>query len=305
MKVRIGFGLGTHAGLDAEGFTSLVDGLERRGFDSLWLSERVTGPAPDPVVGLAFAAARTTHLKLGTSVMVLPGRRPALVAKTLASLDRLSNARVLPAFGLGIADAAEQQAFGVERAERGAWFDEALPLIRRLWAGEVVDHDGPRFPAHGLRVQPTPVQPAMDVWLGGRSPRELRRVGVLADGWLPSFCTPDDAASGRKLVEEAAAGAGRRIDPEHYGALIIYTRDEIPDRLVAALAARRPDVAVDQVVAIGAAALREKVERFVEVGTSKFVLVPAINPEPAHHWDRELDELAADVLALQDDHRAT
>ncbi|MBV9284881.1 MAG: LLM class flavin-dependent oxidoreductase, partial [Acidimicrobiia bacterium] len=76
MKIRIGFGLGTRTALDAEPFASLVDALEDLGFDSLWLSERLTGPAPDPLVGLAVAAGRTRKLKLGTSVMVLPGRNP-------------------------------------------------------------------------------------------------------------------------------------------------------------------------------------------------------------------------------------
>jgi len=132
VNVRIGYGLGVQ-GLRKDGtLPELVDSLESNGFDSLWLSERLTGDAPDPLVGLAFAAGRTTKLKLGTSVQVLPGRNPALVAKEWASLDRLSGGRTLPAFGLGIADPREQQAFGVAREDRAAWFDEALPLIRRM-----------------------------------------------------------------------------------------------------------------------------------------------------------------------------
>jgi hypothetical protein len=120
MKVRVGFGLGVQ-GLRKDGtLPELVDSLEGNGFDSLWLSERLTGDAPDPLVGLAFAAGRTTKLKLGTSVQVLPGRNPALVAKEWASLDRLSGGRALPAFGLGVADPREQQAFGVVREERAS-----------------------------------------------------------------------------------------------------------------------------------------------------------------------------------------
>jgi alkanesulfonate monooxygenase SsuD/methylene tetrahydromethanopterin reductase-like flavin-dependent oxidoreductase (luciferase family) len=110
VKVRVGYGLGTQAPTDPASLAALVDELERLRFDSLWLSERLTGPAPDPVVGLAFAAARTTHLKFGTSVMVLPGRNPVVLAKELATLDRLSGGRLLPAFGLGVRDPAEQQA---------------------------------------------------------------------------------------------------------------------------------------------------------------------------------------------------
>ncbi|MFI5045371.1 MAG: LLM class flavin-dependent oxidoreductase, partial [Acidimicrobiales bacterium] len=111
MKIRIGFGLGVRTEFNDDSFANLVDTLETLHFDSLWLSERITGSAPDPVVGMAFAAGRTSHLKFGTSVMVLPGRNPMLVAKELATLDRLSGGRLLPAFGLGAVDPREQQAF--------------------------------------------------------------------------------------------------------------------------------------------------------------------------------------------------
>ena len=174
MKVRVGVGLGTQGLADDGCFAGIVDDLERLRFDSLWVSERITGTAPDPVVAMAFAAGRTTHLKFGMSVMVLPGRNPVLLAKALASLDRLSDGRLLPAFGLGIVDPAEQQAFGVAREERAAWFDEALPLLRRFWTEDVVDHTGPRFHYEGMRVLPKPAQKPPDVWLGGRAPAELQ-----------------------------------------------------------------------------------------------------------------------------------
>src|SRR5204862_442135 len=110
----------------------LVDALERLGFDSLWLSERITGPAPDPLVGLAVAAGRTRKLKLGTSVMVLPGRNPALVAAEWATLDRLSGGRTLPAFGLGVADPRP----GVVATDLGAGGMAALrATLERFWDG--------------------------------------------------------------------------------------------------------------------------------------------------------------------------
>ena len=298
MKIRIGYGLGT-GGLDggAEAFLALVDGLEAHGFDSLWLSERIAAGAPDPVVGLAVAAGRTRRIKLGMSVMVLPGRNPVLVAKELASLDVLSGGRLLPAFGLGIADDTEQQAFGVRREDRAGLFDEALPLLRRLWSDDTVDHDGAHYRLSGMRVLPKPRQQPLDVWLGGRAPSELRRVGRLGDGWLPSFSTPAQVAAGRVVVEEAAAAAGRAIDPEHFGALIPYVPSgDLPDRVRAALAARNPDVDPSEVIPSGHGAVAALVERFVEVGTSKFVLVPA---GPVNEWDTELSALAKVVLPLQ------
>jgi probable F420-dependent oxidoreductase len=297
VKIRIGFGLGTGGLRDGgERFGPLVDELERLRFDSLWLSERVTGPAPDPLAALAFAAGRTSRLKLGTSVLVVPGRNPVLLAKELATIDVLSGGRFLPAVGLGVADPAEQQGFGVGREERAAWFDEAIPLMRRLWTGEPVEHDGPRFRLDGLRVLPRPVQDPLEMWLGGQAPSELRRVGRLGDGWLPSFCRPADVVEGRAVVEAAAEAAGRAIDPEHWGALVPYVHGEHPEALAAVVARRRPGAEVGDVIPSGVAALRAHLERFCEVGFSKFVVVPVADPDD---WADELGGLAEAVLPLQ------
>ena len=297
MKVRVGFGLGANAAAgDADGFAALVAALDAHRFDSLWLSERVGAPSPDPVIGLAVAAGRSSRLKLGTSVQVLPGRNPVLLAKSWATLDVLSGGRVLPAFGLGVVAPNEQAAFGVTREERAPWFDEVLPLLRRLWTEDAVDHDGPRFHYRGLSVLPKPVQQPPDVWLGGKAPSELRRVGRLGDGWLASFATPAGCEAGRPVIEAAADAAGRAIDPEHYGAMVFYTRGEIPDALLAAISARNPGTDPHDVIHSGVPAVRKACERFVDVGFSKLVLVPFTHPPS---WDAELAELAAEVLPIQ------
>jgi probable F420-dependent oxidoreductase len=296
VKVRIGFGLGTQGLREDSDLATIVDGLERLGFDSLWLSERITGGAPDPIVAMAFAAGRTRRLKFGTSVLVVPGRNPALLATELATLDVLSGGRLLPAVGLGTPDPAEHQAFGIERGGRAAWFEEALPLIRRLWTEDSVDHDGDRFTYKALTVRPKPVQQPIDVWLGGLSPSELRRTGRLGDGWLPSFCTPDEAAVGRGVIEESADAAGRAIDAEHYGALVPYVHGELPDRLVAALAVRRPGVDPAALIPSGLDGLAEAIEAFVARGVSKFVVVPVAEPAD---WGDELGALADRLLPLQ------
>jgi probable F420-dependent oxidoreductase len=296
MKIRIGFASGVSGdGHDAE-FGRLVDDLERLGFDSLWLSERISSRIHDPLLGLAYAAGRTRRLKLGTSVLVLPGRNLVLLAKELASLDRLSDGRLLPAFGLGSDEPAERAAFGVPPRERGAWLDEALPLLRRLWTEDRVDHAGPRFTYEGLRVLPRPVQPQLDLWLGGRAPGALRRIGRLADGWLAGGITPAEGATGRRTIEAAAAAADRAIDPEHYGAIVVYSHADTPPAAVAAIAARRPDVDPRDLVPIGLPALRAQIERFTAVGVSKFLVRPAAPPAS---WPAELDALAAAVLPLQ------
>lgn len=299
MKIRVAYGLGTGA-FDAALFLDLVDALEDTGFDSLWLSERVTGPAIDPLMGLAVAAGRTSRLKLGTSVLVLPGRNPVLLAKQLATLDCLSNGRLLPAVGLGAPEPAEHAAFGIERGARASLFDEALPLIRRLWTEDDVVHHGRHFSVDGVSLRPRPVQSPPDVWLGGRAPSELRRVGRLGDGWLPSFCTPAEAAEGRQVVEKAAADHDRAIDPEHWGALVIYCAGPLPDRLAAALAARRPGVDPAAIVPAGPVALRNRLEEFVEHGFTKLVVVPAVPADSsAAAMVSEVEALAAALLPLQ------
>jgi probable F420-dependent oxidoreductase len=295
MKTRVGFGLGNLRPLSGDALGALAGAMEQHGFDSLWLSERISGPAPDPVIALSFAAARTKKIKLGTSVSVLPGRSPALVAKEWASLDVLSGGRALPAFGLGIVHPVEQQAFGVDRTDRASIFDEALPLVRRLWAEDAVDHDGKWFHYEGMSVLPKPAH-RLDVWLGGRAPSELRRVGRLGDGWLASFSTPEQCRAGRVRIDDAADAEGRAIDADHFGAMVLYTHDAIPDAFAAAIRTRNPDADVDDLVARGWPGVRKLCERYVDVGFTKLVLVPLAEPAD---WDEELAAGAAEVLPIQ------
>ena len=299
-KVRIGYGFGTGTRLNDGGFAVVVDALERLRFDSLWLSERIGGDAPDPLVAMSFAAGRTQRLKFGMSVMVLPGRNPVVLAKELATLDRLSNGRLLPAFGLGVANPHEQQAFGVERKDRAKIFDEALAVMRSCWTDETTTFHGERFNYDALRVLPKPVQQPLEVWLGGIAPSELKRVGRMADGWLPSFVTPADVAAARPVIEQVAAEHDRTVPDDHFGALIPYTHGPLPDALVAGLAARRPDI--DNPAALvprGWDQLLALIDQFVDVGTTKFVVLPIVEPQGPEGWTAELEAAAQMLLPRQ------
>jgi probable F420-dependent oxidoreductase len=300
VKVRIGYGLGTGTTLNDGGYGAVVDALERLRFDSLWLSERIGGDAPDPLVAMSYAAGRTTRLKFGMSVMVLPGRNPVVLAKELATLDRLSNGRLLPAFGLGVANPQEQQAFGVERKDRAKIFDEALAVMRSCWTDDTVTFTGERFRYEGLRVRPKPVQQPLEVWLGGIAPSEIRRVGRMADGWLPSFVTPADVAAARPIIEQVAAEHDREVPADHFGALIPYSHGPLPDALVAGLAARRPDL--DDPTALvprGWDQLLAMIDGFVDVDTTKFVVLPIVEPTGPHGWIDELEAAAQILLPRQ------
>jgi probable F420-dependent oxidoreductase len=292
VKVRIGVSLGP-AGVPAE-FAAAVDDAERLGADSLWLPEMVYGPLTEPFIGMAHALSRTARLKVGTGVYVLPGRNPVLVAKQLASLAGLAPGRVLPVFGLQPARRDERALFGVP-GPRGAVFDEALQLLRLLLTQQSVTFSGEFYTVDGARAGPLPAKP-LDIWLGGTAPGALRRVGRFGDGWLASFITPAEAAAGRAAIQEAAAAAGREVEPDHFGISLAVAADGIPDALVAAVADRRPDADPASLVAASWADARRMIEEYVTAGLTKFVVRPAA---AGTSFGDFLERYAAELMPLQ------
>lgn len=293
MKVRIGIGLGRgSSGLEV--LDQLCEAIVTNGFDSLWLSEVLTGAAMDPLIGLGVAAARFPALKIGTT-MLAPGRNPVRLAKSLATLDRLSEGRLLVTLVPGLTEQPERDAIGVEVKRRGEHLDELLPLLRRLLSGEAVSYEGPLGRFSDVTISPTPVQQPLEFWLGGMVKSSLIRCGRLADGWLPSFCAVEEAVAGREVIDEAAEAAGRRIDPEHFGVSVAYVaRDDAAGEQ--ALQSRRNTRAGSAAIPVGLPALRATLESFIEADFSKFVLRPLVAPSS---WSEELSELADAVGALQ------
>jgi probable F420-dependent oxidoreductase len=293
VKVRFGVGLAP-SGPDDD-LAAVVDRMEELGLDSLWLSEQVYAPQVEPLVGMAFAAARTRRLKVGTGVSVLPGRHPVLVAKQLASLAWLAPRRILPVLGLQPARAAERALFPVPPGRRAAVFDESLLLLRRLLTEPRVTFSGEFFAVEDASVGRLPDTP-LDLWLGGSAPAGLRRVGRFGDGWLGSFLTPAECADAIAVVQRAAAEAGREVDPEHFGMSLPVADGELPGRLLAAIAERRPGTDPRTLVPQGWSAARELAARYVEAGVSKFVVRPAAHPGS---WPAWLDEFAGELVPLQ------
>ena len=171
----------------------------------MWWSDVLTVPGDDPLAAMAYAAGRAPRLKIGTT-MVLPGRNPVRLAKQLATLDRLSGGRLLVTFVLGLRRAAELDAMGVGAGDRGRQLDELLPLLRRLWTEDDVDHEGESWKLHGVTVEPKPKQRPFDVWLGGSAPGALRRAGDarrrLAARAVHARRRPPP---GRRVIEDVAA----------------------------------------------------------------------------------------------------
>jgi probable F420-dependent oxidoreductase len=295
MKVRIGVSLGPAA--TPERLGESVSMLESAGVDSLWLSEVVYGSLVEPFIGMAYSLARTSKLKVGTGVAVLPGRHPVLVAKQLTSLAALAPGRVLPVFGLRPARRPEAAAFPVPGA-RAAVFDESLELLRLLLTQDTVSFSGKFFTVESASAGPRPGKP-LDVWLGGSAPEGLRRAGRLADGWLGSFLTPAEAGSAREQIQAAAAAAGREVDPEHFGISLAMATGEIPAELAFAVGRRRPGIDPASLISVGWPALRDKIAEYVAVGLSKFVIRPAaLEPGDGAIADF-IGEFVAQMIPLQ------
>lgn len=269
MKIRFGVGLGAGPEASPEQLPHLVDRLEAAGIDSLWFSELVYTDAVDPFVGMAYALARTTNLKVGTSVMILPGRHPVLVAKQLASLAALAPKRVLPVFGLRSAIPAERDVFVVPDGQRAAVFDESLRLLKEALTADGSDFCGDFFTATSIAVGPRPVK-QLDIWLGGSAPAAFHRIGRLADGWLGSFLTPEEARRGRVAVAE----------------------NGLPDEVLVAIRKRRPDVDPTELVADGWPQLHRMIDGYLAAGLTKFV----IRPTGSGSTDEFIDRFAAELL---------
>jgi probable F420-dependent oxidoreductase len=291
VKIRFGVGLGADTGPDR--LAGIVDHLEAEGVDSLWFSELVYTQAVDPFVGMAYALGRTTRLKVGTSVAILPGRHPVLVAKQLASLAAVAPKRVLPVFGLTSAIPAERDVFVVPDGKRAEVFDEALQLLRAALDSDGVDFAGNHFALHGVAVGPRPTRP-LDIWVGGSAPAAFRRIGRYGDGWLGSFLTASEARAAREQIDRAATEAGREIEADHFGISLAVCDGEVPAEMTAVVRRRRPDVDPAELIAADWAQLHRQIDAYLAAGLTKFVIRPS-----GGDLDAFLDRFVAELLPRQ------
>ena len=218
-------------------------------------------PIPDPLVWLTWVGAHTTTLGLATGVLILPQRNPVVLAKEVATLDRLSKGRVT--LGIGVGWLREEfDALGVPFAERAARTDEHVAVMRAVWAGESVDYDGEFTTLRDANVFPHPAQASVPIVVGGHSEAAARRAGRLGDGFFPA---KGDWPALERVMRAAAVDAGR--DPD----AIEITR--------------------------GGALDRDSVQRMADEGTHRFT-IPPLAFDPAGLRDalaRFADEVIAKV----------
>lgn len=213
------------------GITAVAAAAEAAGFHGFGFTDH---PAPtqrwleagghdavDPFVAMAFAAARTTTLRLIPNIVVLPYRNPLVVAKAAATLDLLSDGRFTLAVGVGYLR-KEFAALGVDYEERAELFDEALEVIRAIWTTDDLSFDGKHFSANGVTAHPRPAStPHPPIWIGGNTGAARARVATHGDGWCP-FAAPPGLAQTAKTapmdsldtLAEGVADLKRRLDAQ-------------------------------------------------------------------------------------------
>jgi probable F420-dependent oxidoreductase len=192
---------------------------EELGFDAVWVTDHVVVPEPyremfgktvyDPLSVLAFLAACTQRVELGTAVLVIPYRNPVSVAKELATIDNLSGGRLV--FGTGAGWAREEfEALGVAYDERGPITDEYLRVILELWTNPTPQFDGRYIRLHDVHAEPRPLrQPHPPILVGGYSKKAIRRAVALGQGWLPDGMSLPELDKAIRFLHQTAEASGR------------------------------------------------------------------------------------------------
>lgn len=281
MSIGIGLGVAGFPFSGTQAFLKWIDLCERSGVDSVWFSERLvsTQPALEPIAAFGVVAGRTQRLKFGMNAIVLPLRDPLVLAKECATLDFLSDGRLLPVFGVGSDIAPEFSATGRNPKGRGSRADEMLILLRRLWSEENITFTGTHFQYEDVSISPRPVQQPLPLWIGGSSDAAIRRTATLGTGWLGGVQTPAQVAPVVAQIRSAAAAAGHTIDDDHYGAGFPFRfgafEDAVVERNARALSRIGPGVPPNQYMGVGSAEdIVAKLNEYITAGVSKFVLRP-------------------------------
>lgn len=247
MKLGLMFA-NTAWGATGSGATAIAEAAEAGGFESLWTVEHVVVPSgyesrypydksgkmaggaedfdlPDPLIWLAYAAARTSRIKLATGILILPQRNPLVVAKELASLDAMSGGRLI--LGIGVGWLAEEfAALGISFHDRGARTDDTIEILRKAWTGEKVSHSSAYASFTDCISRPRPANGTVPIVVGGHSDAAARRAGRIGDGFFPGNGPIDELrpvidnmrraaeAAGRDpdAIEVSAGGGGRSVD---------------------------------------------------------------------------------------------
>jgi probable F420-dependent oxidoreductase len=283
-----------------------VEALEDLEVNSLWVGGHVASRtvSPEAMVQLARLAALSRHVRVGTSILLLPLYQPAIVAKQIADLDQATGGRVTLGVGVGGEYPQEFRACGVPIAERGRRVNEAIPLIRRLWTAEEISHPGPLYPMEQVRIQPAPVQPGgPPIIVAGRKDPAMVRAARLGDGWMPYLYSPRAYAASVQRIRQVAAEDGRDLAGFEWTQYLFTCVRDDPDQARAEAVnflggtyGQDFGAFVDRVAAVGTAdQVAARVQDFVDAGARHIIFAITCRDDRLAMMQRILDEVAPQV----------
>lgn len=305
VKVGVGFGLFSLGLPSADTIAKVAERAEDWGLDSFWLSDHLLAPTPelDVVATLSLLASRTSRIRLGPSVFLLNLRHPLVAAKSFASLDYLSNGRMVMAVGTG-ANLADYAACGIPTEGRGRRLDEGILILRKVWTEPKTSFHGKYFNFENVTIEPRPLRRTnndtgtIDIWVGGRSDAALKRTARLADGYFASFQTPDEFERNMATIRQYAEQFGRANARIESGLILLCrlaaTRERAEEDLRRALAGtnRGNDQFLQRTVYGSPDDIIRRLSEYTAVGLDKFVLWPVAEPEA---WAGQMELIGREV----------
>jgi len=287
MTVRLGLGLTFQSIVDPKPFWRLIDFCEATGVHSVWQSDRLISRDPhlETLSTLAAIAGATRHLQLGMIAVVAGYRDPLVLAKQCATIDHLSEGRLIPVFGVGAPWNPEWEATGRGTRGRGIRADEVLEIVQRLWREDAVHFDGRFFRYANASISPKPFQPDMPMWISGSSEAAIGRAARLGTGWLGGLCTPELTRKSKELLSMKLKENNRSIAQERCGVLVPYRFGALDDAPVQKMITRITSVRAENFyptrsIAVGGAReITKLLMEHVSAGASQFVMLPLADDE--------------------------
>ena len=220
MGIGAGIGIANFTLGDAKGFWRWVDVCDNGGVDSIWQSDRIIDPIPnlEAMSVMAALAGGSKNLKFGMNVASLGLRNPILTAKQCATIDVLSEGRLLPAFGIGSALSRDYTATGTPTKGRGKRTDEGLEIMSRLWREDNVSFSGDYYQLDNATIAPKPVQNPLPLWVGGSAKQAIERTARWGTGWQAGIENAADVKPVIAAIKARAKELDRKIADDHFGA---------------------------------------------------------------------------------------
>ena len=306
MGIGAGIGIANFTFDDARGFWQWVDICDNGGVDSIWQSDRIIDPVPnlETMSVMAALAGGSKKLKFGMNVASLGLRNPILTAKQCATIDVLSEGRLLPAFGIGSALSRDYTATGTPTKGRGKRTDEGLEIMSRLWVEDDLSFNGEYYHLDNATIAPKPVQNPLPLWVGGSAKQAIERTAKWGTGWQAGIENAADIAPVIAAIKDRAAELERHIADDHFGAGFGFRFGDPEEPIVTrynTLLEKRLGKKPEGFTAVGGVEeMMNLVHEFHAAGVHKFILRPIASgtEEMIHQTKLMVEKLIPEIDAL-------